>query len=315
MTSKKILLTGSLLPVILNKLAAHFDIIKLAHEPDPEAALKNHKDDIVGIVSTYNGLAITPRLIESLPNVSIVAQYGAGVDNIDLNALSERDIILTHTPDILTNDTADLAMALMLSTMRRVVEADMYVRVGKWHSGAFPLSVSLTGKTIGIVGLGRIGKAIARRAAAFDMNIIYHGRHEQHDMPYQFYADLVQMAEASDILMIACEGGESTKHIINARVLGALGSKGFIINIARGSVIKTEDLLVALSNRMIAGAGLDVYENEPNVPEALLNMDQVVILPHIGSATIETRKAMGDMVITNLIAHFAGQMPPHIYKF
>ena len=302
------------MPVTMSQLVAHFDVIKLAAEPDPEGTLKQYKDDIVGIVSTYNGLNVTRRLIESLPNVSIVAQYGAGIDNIDLEALKERDILLTHTPNILTADTADLAFALMLSVMRRVVEADMYVRVGKWHSGAFPLSISLTGKTMGIVGLGRIGKAIARRAEAFDMNIIYHGRREQPDVPYQFYADLAQMAAAADVLMLACEGGEGTKHIINARVLSALGNKGFVVNIARGSVIKMDDLLVALRNRMIAGAGLDVYENEPHVPEALLNMDQVVLLPHIGSATIETRQAMGAMVVENLVAHFSGHLPPHIYK-
>ena len=310
---KKILALGTMLPAEMHKLQAHFDVVKLWSEPDPEATLQFHKENIVAILSTYNGLPVTRRLVESLPNLSMVAQFGAGVDNIDLIALKARDILLTHTPDVLTNDTADIAMALLLATMRRVVESDMYVRVGKWHSGAFPLSTSLTGKTIGIVGMGRIGRAIAKRAAGFEMDIIYHGPHEKPDVPYQYYADLVQMAEAADILMLTCKGGDDTKHLINARVMKALGPRGFIINVARGSVIKTEDLLVALSNRMIAGVGLDVFDAEPAVPPALLNMDQVVLLPHIGSATQETRAKMGDLVIQNILAHFEGAECPNPY--
>jgi lactate dehydrogenase-like 2-hydroxyacid dehydrogenase len=311
---KKILALGSLLPAEMHNLGAHFDVIKLWAERDPEETLKQNKDNIVGIVSTYNGIQVTKRLIESLPNVSIVSQFGAGIDNIDVEALRAREIILTNTPDILTDDTADLAMALTLSVMRRVVEADMYVRVGKWHSGAFPLSTSLSGKTMGIVGMGRIGQAIARRASAFNMEVIYNGRTEKSELDYKFYADLVQMAEISDVLMISCVGGMETRHLINARVLKALGNKGFLVNIARGSVVKTEDLLVALSNRFIAGAALDVYETEPHIPEALLNMDQVVILPHIGSATQDTRSKMGRMVIENIISHFEGKVPPNLFK-
>jgi hydroxypyruvate reductase len=310
---KTILALGSLLPNEMHKLAGHYDVVKLWMEPDPEATLQKHKENIIGIVSSYNGLPVTRRIIESLPNLSVVAQFGAGIDNIDLEALKDRDIILTNTPDILTNDTADIAMILTLATMRRVVEADMYVRVGKWNSGAFPLSTSLTGKTMGIVGMGRIGQAIARRATGFDMKVIYNGPREKPNLDYPFYADLVQMAEVSDVVMLACIGGDDTRHIINARVLKALGSKGYVINVARGSVIKTDDLLVALSNRSIAGVGLDVYESEPNIPQALLNMDQVVLLPHIGSATLETRTQMGELVIENVLAHFEGRSPPTQY--
>lgn len=311
---KVILALGSLLPNEMHKLGGYFDVVRLWAESDPEATLQQHKENIVAILSSYNGLPVTRRIIESLPNLSLVAQFGAGVDNIDLSALKDRDILLSSTPDILTNDTADIAMLLTLNVMRRAVEADMYVRVGKWNSGAFPLSTSLTGKTMGIVGMGRIGQAIAKRAAAFDMDIIYHGPREKSDLPYQYYADLVQMAEACDIIMLACIGGESTKHIINARVLKSLGPKGYVINVARGSVIKMDDLLVALSNRSIAGVGLDVYDNEPHVPEALLNMDQVVLLPHIGSATLETRTQMGELVIDNIIAHFDGRPLISPYK-
>lgn len=304
---KTILALGTLLPAEMDELEKHYDIIRLWKEADPEAALQAHKNDIVAILSSYNGMPVTRRILEALPNVSMIGQFGMGVDNIDLAAVKERHIELSNTPDILTNDTADIAMSLLLSVSRRIVEADMYVRVGKWPSGAFPLGVSLSGKRAGIVGMGRIGQAIARRCAGFDMAISYHGPREKADMPYQYYADLRQMAENSDFLILACPGGPDTKHIINTKILKALGPKGYVINIARGSVINTDDLLIALSNRDIAGAGLDVYETEPNIPQALISMDNVVLLPHIGSATSETRSAMGKLVIANILAHFEGQ--------
>jgi lactate dehydrogenase-like 2-hydroxyacid dehydrogenase len=183
----------------------------------------------------------------------------------------------------------------------------MYVRVGKWASGAFSLSSSLSGKTVGIVGMGRIGRAIARRCLAFDMKIVYHGPRQKPDLTYPYFADLRQMAEASDVLVMACPGGPETKNLVTGKILKALGPKGYLVNIARGSVVNTEDLLIALRNRDIAGVGLDVYENEPNVPEALISMDNVVLLPHVGSATAETRSEMGRLVIANILAYFEGK--------
>lgn len=308
MKKKTILALGSLLPAEMDELEKRFDLIRLWKETDPEAALQAHRNDIVAILSAYSGMPVTRRILESLPNLSMIGQFGMGVDNIDMAAASERAVSVSNTPDILAPDTADIAMSLILAVSRRIVEADMFVRVGKWAGGTpFPLATSLGGKTVGIVGLGRIGQAIARRCAAFDMTVAYHGRQEKPGVPYRFYADLLQLAEYCDFLVLACPGGPATRHIVNGRVLKALGRKGYLINIARGSVVDTEALLIALSNRDIAGAGLDVYENEPNIPEALISMDNVVLLPHIGSATLETRAAMGRLVIANIDAHFDGQ--------
>lgn len=307
MKKKTILALGSLLPAEMDALEKSFDLIRLWKEPNPEAVLQAYKNDIVGILSAYNGIPVTARILESLPNLEIVAQFGVGVDNIDLGAAKARGIAVTNTPDILTPDTADIALSLILCLMRRIVEADMYVRVGKWASGAFSLSSSLSGKTVGIVGMGRIGQAIARRCLAFDMKIVYHGPRQKLDMTYPYYADLRQMAEASDVLVMACPGGAETKNLVTGKILKALGPKGYLVNIARGSVVNTEDLLIALRNRDIAGVGLDVYENEPNVPEALISMDNVVLLPHVGSATAETRSEMGRLVIANILAYFEGK--------
>lgn len=307
MKKKTILALGSLLPAEMDALEKSFDLIRLWKEPNPEAVLQAYKNDIVGILSAYNGIPVTARILESLPNLEIVAQFGVGVDNIDLGAAKARGIAVTNTPDILTPDTADIALSLILCLMRRIVEADMYVRVGKWVSGAFSLSSSLSGKTVGIVGMGRIGQAIARRCLAFDMKIVYHGPRQKPDLTYPYFADLRQMAEASDVLVMACPGGAETKNLVTGKILKALGPKGYLVNIARGSVVNTEDLLIALRNRDIAGVGLDVYENEPNVPEALISMDNVVLLPHVGSATAETRSEMGRLVIANILAYFEGK--------
>jgi hydroxypyruvate reductase len=307
MKKKTILALGSLLPAEMDALEKSFDLIRLWKEPNPEAVLQAYKNDIIGILSAYNGIPVTARILESLPNLEIVAQFGVGVDNIDLGAAKARGIAVTNTPDILTPDTADIALSLILCLMRRIVEADMYVRVGKWASGAFSLSSSLSGKTVGIVGMGRIGRAIAHRCLAFDMKIVYHGPRQKPDLTYPYFADLRQMAEASDVLVMACPGGPETKNLVTGKILKALGPKGYLVNIARGSVVNTEDLLIALRNRDIAGVGLDVYENEPNVPEALISMDNVVLLPHVGSATAETRSEMGRLVIANILAYFEGK--------
>lgn len=302
---KTILAVGTLLPNEMKQVEKHFNLLRLWKQSDPEEALRLHKNDIVGIISTAGDMGVTRRMIENLPNLELISQFGVGVDNIDLQAAAERHVTVTNTPGIVTNDTADTGLALILATLRRVVEADVTVRTGGWRP--FPLGASLTGKRVGIIGLGRIGQAVAKRCAAFEMQISYHGRSEKKDVSYQFYADLLQMAGNVDILVACCPGGAETRHIVNHKVLKALGPDGYFINIARGSVVNTEDLLVALSNREIAGAGLDVFENEPEVPEALKSMDNVVLLPHIGTATLETRTEMGRMVLANIMAHFEGK--------
>jgi D-3-phosphoglycerate dehydrogenase len=305
---KKIILAlGAMQSNEMTILETEFHVVKLWKEKDPEAVLQSCKMDIQVVLSTYNGMPVTRKIIESLPNLELIAQYGAGLNNVDIAVAKERHISVVSTPDAPTKDTADTAMALILNTLRRVVEADMFVRVGKWSNGAFPASTSLSGKTVGICGFGRIGQAIAKRCSAFDMKVVYNSLRQKPEQPYQYFADLKDMASHSDILVMACIGGETTHHIANLSVFKALGPKGYFINIARGSVCNTEDLLIALSNRDIAGAGLDVYENEPSVPPALMSMDNVVILPHIGGGTVEARSEMGQLVIANIKAHFKGE--------
>lgn len=302
-----ILALGAMQPAEMERLESLYHVIKLWKERDPEAALQEYRLQVQVVLSTYNGMPVTRKIIESLPNLELIAQYGAGLNNIDLETTRQRDIAVISTPDAPTNDTADTAMALILTTLRRVVEADMFVRIGKWPSGAFPPSTTLSGKTVGICGLGRIGQAIARRCAAFDMKVVYNAHRPKEGQSYPYYSDLADMAGVCDVLVMACPGNTNTHHIVNYKVLKALGPKGFLINIARGSVVNTDDLLVALRNRDIAGAGLDVYENEPSVPNALISMDNVVLLPHIGGGTVEARAMMGGLVIDNIKAHFNGE--------
>lgn len=304
---KTILALGAMLTAEMEDLERKYHLVRLWKEPEPEKTLKTVAQDVVAILSTFNGMSVTKQMIEALPNLEIIAQFGAGMNNIDVEAAMHRGVVMTSTPDVPTNDTADTALALMLAVLRRIVEADVYVRVGKWGASPFPMGSSLGGKTIGIIGMGRIGQAIAKRAAAFEMKIAYFGPREKPHLPYHFYSDLEDMARAVDILICACPGGEETRHIVNARILKALGPKGILINVARGSVVDTESLLAALTHKDIAGAGLDVYENEPIVPPALISMDNVVLLPHIGGHTLETKSAMGQLVIANINAHFKGE--------
>ncbi len=305
---KTLLAMGALLPPEMDALDEHFHVLRLWQSPDPEQTIKDNKDEIVAILSTYNGPRVSSALIEALPNLGMIAQFGAGYDNIDVAAARARDIPVTTTPDILTSDTADIALSLMLATSRRIVEADMFTRVGKWRSGPMPLGRTMRGKRVGILGAGRIGQAIAVRAAAFEMDIVYHGRTEKKDLPYPYYSSLEYMAKDVDFLVVSCTGGEQTKGLVDKSILKALGSKGFLINVARGSVVVYDDLIDALQAGTIAGAGLDVYPNEPAVPEELISMDQVVLLPHIGSATIETRTAMGRLTIENLLSWHDGKV-------
>lgn len=301
-----ILVMGGLLAPELERLGERFSILRLNGESDPDAVLRAHAREIVGIVASVNH-PVSRALIEALPNLEIICRFGIGVDNIDLVAAGERGIAVTNTPDLVTADTADTAMALILTLLRRVVEADLFVRLGKWQAGKLPLGASLSGKRLGIVGLGRIGQALARRAEAFDMVISYYGPREKPDQPYPYYGDLCEMARESDILALCCPGGPETLNLVDKNALEALGPKGFLVNVARGSVVDEAALVAALQDRTIAGAGLDVFANEPYVPEALLRLDNVVLLPHIGTATLETRTKMGHLVLENLFSYFDGR--------
>jgi hydroxypyruvate reductase len=287
-------------------LEANFDVIRLWKEKDPERVLQERREDIVAIASVYF-VPVSKNLIESLPNLKIISQFAVGYDNIDLIAAKERGVRVTNTPDVLTDDTADIALSLLLALSRRICEGDMFVRVGKWLSGAMPLGNSLKGKVAGIVGMGRIGQAIASRCTAFGLEVVYQGPRKKEGVSYRYEPDLHKLAEQSDYLILACPGGASTRHMVGASVLESLGKDGFLINISRGSVLVEEELVTALKQNTIAGAGMDVFAQEPHVPEELMKMDNVVLLPHIGSATIETRTLMGQLVVKNLLAHFNGE--------
>lgn len=268
-------------------------------------ALEQASGHIRGIVMA-GGTVVPPALLEKLPSLEILAVNGVGYDGVPLEVCRARGLRVTNTPDVLTDDVADIALSLVLMTSRALVRANRDLHAGRWADGFGRLTHAVGGKKAGIVGLGRIGKAIARRLEACGMEIGYHGRSRQ-EVPFQFFDSLSGLAEWTDFLVLACPGGAGTRHLINAAILSALGRKGTLINISRGSVVDEQALIAALENGVIAGAGLDVYEHEPQVPEALLKRDDVVLLPHVGSATRETRGAMAQLVIDNLAAHFAGR--------
>ncbi|MFM7705310.1 MAG: 2-hydroxyacid dehydrogenase [Rubrivivax sp.] len=250
---------------------------------------------------------VPASLIEQLPALEIISVFGVGYDGVDVPAAKARGVVVTHTPSVLNDEVADTAIGLMLCAARQLPAADRYVREGKWLGGPMPLSRKMTGARLGIVGMGRIGQAIARRALAFDMSIAYTARSAKPEMPYAFHADVAALAEASDFLVVITPGGAGTRHLVNARVLEALGPQGILVNVARGSVVDEQALVEALERGTIAGAGLDVFADEPRVPERLIALPHVVLAPHIGSATTAPRQAMDDLAFGNLRAHFSGQ--------
>jgi hydroxypyruvate reductase len=301
-----VLTVAKLPPFLFEPLKAAFDVHDRLHEADP-AAFERIAPSIRAI--TGGGESKVPRaLMDRLPNLEMISIMGVGYDGVDVAAAKERGIPVTHTPGVLDDEVADLAIGLMLSVARRIPLADRYVREGQWAAkGPMPLARKMSGARCGIVGLGRIGGAIARRAEAFGMQIAYCTRNRRAESPYAYCADVKQLAAQSDFLVVITPGGAGTKHLINADVLQALGPRGFLINVARGSVVDEAALIDALQRNVIAGAGLDVFENEPHVPEALRALDNVVLTPHMASATHETRQAMADLALDNLKAHFSGQ--------
>ena len=291
---------------VMTRLESEFTLQPLWEAKDPLAFLAPLAERVRGFAS-FTGYPVPASLIAALPKLEIIATMSVGTDHIDVAAARARGIAVTNAPDVLTDCVADLGMGLVVNLARNLVAADRFVREGKWREGLFPLATKLGGATMGIVGLGRIGKAVAQRAAGFGMRIVYFGRRRSNDVAYEFYDDLAAMARDSDYLMLTCPGGEATRHLIDARILAALGPEGRLVNIARGSVVDQAALIEALTARRIAGAALDVYADEPRVPEALMKLDNVVLAPHIASATHATRAAMGDLMIDNLLAHFAGK--------
>jgi hydroxypyruvate reductase len=268
------------------------------HINDPGALKK-----VTALVGT-GAAKVDKKLLSMLPNVKLIAICGVGYDGIDVGAAKERGIVVTHTPGVLTDDVADLALALVLSMGRRIPQADRFVRNGDWVSDTFPLTHKVSGARLGIVGMGRIGRAIAKRAAAFDMRIAYTGREAKADLPYMFYKTATALAAEVDFLVVAVPGGDNTKNLIGASVLQALGTKGYLINIARGSVVDQPALVQALKDKTIAGAALDVFWDEPKVDPELRRLPNVVLTPHIASATDETRRAMAALTMENLRAFY-----------
>jgi lactate dehydrogenase-like 2-hydroxyacid dehydrogenase len=248
--------------------------------------------------------------MRQFPKLEIISSFGVGYDNIDAKTAARLGVIVTNTPGVLDDEVADTTLGLMLMTVRQLPQAERYLRAGLWHAnGAYPLTPSMKGRVVGILGLGRIGKAIAKRVSAFGLDVIYHGRHPQEGVAYRYYSSLVEMAKACDILVIVAPGGPGTRHIVNAEVLNALGPDGVLINVARGSLVDEKALIEALRSHKILAAGLDVYENEPNVPAELVALDNAVLLPHVGSASVKTRQAMADCVVDNLFAWADGKPP------
>ena len=308
MTASKIevLVTGPLLPSLMAAVEAEFAVHKLWLAPDRSAYLREHGAAIRGIVTSAL-VGADAALIQALPRLEIIANFGVGYDAVDLPAARQRGVIVTNTPGVLTDCVADTAIALLLAVTRRICAADRFVRAGKWQQGRFPLATKVGGKNCGIAGLGNVGQAIARRAQAFDMKVAYYDPLPKPDLPYRRCQDLVSLAKEADFLMLALPGGKETRRAIDARILAALGPKGILINVARGSVLDQPALVKALVAGEIAGAGLDVFDNEPEVPAELLQMENVVLTPHLASGTHETRDAMGQLTFANLQAHFSGK--------
>lgn len=295
----RVLQAGRLLPTLEARLATEFDLHLLANEADPQAYLREHGAEFVGYVASA-ALGISAATMDALPNLRVISSFGVGLDKVDLAAAKVRGIAVGYTPDVLNDCVADLAMGLMLDVARRVSEAERFVRRGDWLKGTFPLGRKVSGAKLGIVGLGRIGQTIAKRATGFDMEIRYHSRRPVEGVQWQHEPALLELARWCDYLVVITAGGAGTHHLINEAVLDALGPRGFVINVARGSVIDEAALVRALQGKRIAGAALDVFEHEPKVPAELLSLDNVVLLPHIASATEETRQAMADRVFDNL---------------
>ncbi len=306
----EVLLVGVPKKLIVDRLGALFTLHVLAQAKDAEAVMADVGPRVRGAAVTGAPDLLTGAMMARLPKLELVASFGVGYDNIDTTYAAGHGITVTNTPDVLTEEVADTALGLLLCTVREFPQAERYLRAGKWMHAQYPLSkATLRDRTVGIVGLGRIGKAIARRLDAFLVPVVYHSRHPQPDVPYRHYPKLVDMARDVDTLILITPGGPGTRNLVNAEVLDALGSDGIVINMSRGTVVDDGALIEALKERRIYSAGLDVFLNEPEVPKEYLEMDHIVLFPHLGSATVHTRRRMEQLVVDNLAAWAAGQPP------
>lgn len=300
-----VLLAGKVHPRVRQRVEAEFDAISI----DAANAALLDEDARIRIRGLAAATAISADFIDSLPNLEVIANFGVGYDAIDAGHAATRQVMVTNTPDVLSEEVADTTVGLLLNTVRELPKAEAYLRAGKWESdGAYPLtSLSLRGRTVGIFGLGRIGLAIARRLEAFGLPIHYHTRNKRSDVAYTWHARLVDLASAVDTLVVIVPGGAATEKAVNTEVLDALGPQGVLISVGRGSTTDEPALIAALTDRRIAAAGLDVFAHEPHVPQALMDLPNACLLPHVASASVSTRNAMADLVVDNLEAWLAGR--------
>ena len=301
MAKPDLLMPGQMMGMIIDQLETAFNVHKLWEASDGEALLEQVSDTVVAIACGGH-VTVDAALMSRMPKLGIVSNFGVGYDTVDAAWAGQHGVYVTNTPNVLTEEVADTAMALLLMTARELPAAERYLRAGKWPQRPYPLTKStLRDRKLGIFGLGRIGKAIARRAEAFGLDISYYNRSKASDVAYAYHDTLEGLASAVDTLMVVVPGSESTQHAVSTDILKALGPNGILINIGRGSVVDENALIKALKDGTIHSAGLDVFEDEPNVPQGLLDIDRIVLLPHVGSASVHTRNAMGQLVVDNLL--------------
>ncbi len=299
-----LLMMSRMMPRVLDVAGPHFEVLKFWETPDAASFWRAHGSSIRALAT---GTGCSRAAMEQMPNLAIISSFGVGYDGVDAAAARERGVVVCNTPGVLDDEVADLALALMLAAIRRIPQGDRFVRDGRWLKGPMPFTPTLREKTVGLLGMGRIGQAIARRVAAFGVEIVYFARHARREVPYRHFTDLVAMARACDVLIVIVPGGAATRRIVDRAVLEALGPEGLLVNVARGSVVDEPALIAALEQGKLGAAALDVFEDEPGVPAALLAMDQVVLSPHQGSATAHTRNAMAQLVADNLVAWAQGR--------
>lgn len=305
-----VLLVASVPDTLQAQLAESFELCRLYEHEDPFAFLREQGENIAAVV-TRGDIGIENSLVELMPHLGLISIFGVGTDAVDLNYLRTRNIMVTITSGVLTNDVADLAIGLLLAGARQICQGDKFVREGHWPQGGMPLATKVSGKKIGIFGLGHIGKAIARRAEGFDMEILYTSRNKVKDVDYHYCDSLKSLAEQCDFLIIAASAGEENYGLVNAAIFEAMPDHAWLINIARGSLIDEDALIDALQHGKIAGAGLDVFINEPHIHQAFLSLENVILQPHVASATKETRQQMGQSVYNNVTAFFANKPLPN----
>ncbi|KWX23219.1 hydroxyacid dehydrogenase [Mycolicibacterium wolinskyi] len=299
-STRRVLQVGPLKPSLAETLRNTYDALVLPDGSERAAFLAEHGARIHAAV-TSGRTGVNAELMAALPNLGAVVNFGVGYDTTDVDAAAASGVMVSNTPDVLSDCVADTAVGLLIDVLRQFSAADRYLRAGRWPAdGNYPLTHKVSGSRVGIIGLGRIGNAIATRLTAFGCSISYHNRNERTDSPYEYVASPVELARQVDVLVIAAAGGNATRNLVDRDVLDALGPNGYLVNIARGSVVDEDALVEALADGRLAGAGLDVFVDEPNVPEPLLTMDNVVLLPHVGSGTVETRAAMEALTLANL---------------